>query len=64
VFPILEADRFVGRIEVKADRKAGSLTVQNLWPEAGVHWGQARHEKLDAELARLARFVGVGHVIR
>ncbi len=58
VYPILEGDRFVGRIEVKADRKQGQLNILNLWPEAGVKWTAARAEKLDAELARLARLVG------
>lgn len=64
VFPILERDRFVGRIEVKADRKSGCMTVTKLWPEPGVAWSAARHAKLDAELDRLARFVGVREVIR
>lgn len=63
VFPILEGDRFVGRIEVKADRKASRLTVQNLWVEPGVTWSAARARKLDAELDRMARFVGVGSVV-
>lgn len=62
VYPLLEGDRFVGRIEAKADRKAGHLTVLNLWPEPGVRWGAARGEKLSAELARMARFVGVSDV--
>ena len=64
VFPILEGDRFVGRIEVKADRKASRLTVQQLWVEPGVVWTPARADKLEAELARMARFVGVGAVER
>ena len=59
VYPLLEGDRFVGRIEVKADRKAGTLNVLNLWPEAGVKWTAARVAKLEAELQRMARFVGV-----
>lgn len=63
VYPLLESDRFVGRIEVKADRKAGRLDVLNLWPEPKVKWTSARAEKLEAELARLARFVGVDEVI-
>lgn len=58
VMPLLEGDRFVGRIEAKADRKRGVLTVHNLWPEPGVKWGPARRDKLDAELDRLGRFVG------
>ncbi|WP_299329133.1 crosslink repair DNA glycosylase YcaQ family protein [Parasphingopyxis sp.] len=63
VMPILERDRFVGRIEAKADRKAGVLTVSNVWPEPCVKWGQARWDKLDAELDRLGRFVGCRTVI-
>jgi uncharacterized protein YcaQ len=59
VFPLLEGDRFVGRIEVKANRKAGSLEVLNLWHEPGIKWSKSRDLKLQAELRRLARFVGV-----
>lgn len=58
VFPILEGHRFVGRIEIKADRKNSVLNVLNFWPEPGVRWPAARHEKLDAELDRMRRFVG------
>ena len=64
VFPILEGDRFVGRIEVKADRKAGCMTVTKLWHEPGVKWSAARYAKLDAELDRIARFVGTREVVR
>ncbi|MEP2102614.1 MAG: crosslink repair DNA glycosylase YcaQ family protein [Parasphingorhabdus sp.] len=57
VYPLLERDRFVGRIELKADRKAGIVKVIQIWPEQGVRWTSDRAEKLDAELARLARLV-------
>lgn len=63
VYPLLEGDRFVGRIEIKADRKAGLLNVLRLWKEPHVRWTDARAEKLDAELARMARFVGLQQVI-
>ena len=63
VYPLLEGDRFVGRIEVKADRKAGRLNVLKLWLEPRVKWTGARAAKLEAELARLARFVGLEQVI-
>jgi uncharacterized protein YcaQ len=59
VFPLLEGDLFVGRIEVKADRAKGALSVLNLWVEPDVQWTTARAGKLEAELARMARFVGV-----
>ncbi len=57
VYPLLEGDQFVGRIELKSDRKAGVLQVHKLWREASVTWTGARAAKLDAELARLARLV-------
>lgn len=59
VFPILEGDRFVGRIEAKADRKASVLSVLHLWTEPGVAWPASRHRKLAAELDRMRRFVGL-----
>jgi uncharacterized protein YcaQ len=54
VYPILEGCRFVGRIELKADRRASLLKVVNFWPEAGIRWSAPRFAKLDAELRRLA----------
>mgnify|MGYP001801404405 CR=1 FL=1 len=63
VYPLLEGDRFVGRIEVKADRKAGSLRVLNLWKEPKVKWTLARASKLEAELQRMVRFVGLQQLI-
>ncbi len=59
VYPLLEGDRFVGRIELKADRKAGRMNLLNFWPEPGVKWSSARYARLQAEIDRLARFVGV-----
>ncbi|MEL7485842.1 MAG: crosslink repair DNA glycosylase YcaQ family protein [Pseudomonadota bacterium] len=59
VYPILEGERFVGRIEAKAERKKGVLTVDNLWWEPGVKPTAARLRKLDGELDRLARFIGI-----
>ena len=62
VYPLLEGDRFVGRIEVKADRKAERLDVIRLWPEPGVKWTPARQNKLEAELDRFARLADVKEV--
>ncbi len=62
VYPLLEADRFVGRIELKSDRKANTLNVVQLWSEPGITWSNRRTKKLDAELARLSRFVGASEV--
>ena len=63
VYPLLEGDRFVGRIEVKADRKAGTLNVLSVWWEPKVKATSARLNKLNAELDRMARFVGVDDII-
>lgn len=62
VFPLMEGDRMIGRIDMKADRKAGSLEVRRLWLEKGVRPSAGRLEKLDAELQRVARFVGVERI--
>ncbi len=63
VYPLLEGDRFVGRMEIKADRRAGILRVIKLWKEARVQWTAARATKLEAELGRMARFVGLERII-
>lgn len=62
VYPLLEGHKFVGRMEIKADRKKGTLTVTGFWPEEGYMWSAQRYEKLDAELQRFARLIGVEHI--
>ncbi len=62
VYPLLEGDRFVGRIEVKGDRARETITVLAFWPEPGVKWSASRRDKLDAELARFARLAEVRDV--
>jgi uncharacterized protein len=59
VYPILEGDRFVGRIEAKGDRKAKCLNVLNFWPEDGINWSAGRKNKLEVELARFARLANL-----
>jgi uncharacterized protein len=62
VFPVIEGDRLVGRIDAKAFRDSGTLRVKAFWPEAGVRLTKARRTKLAAELDRLARFSGCDRV--
>lgn len=62
VFPVLEGDRLVGRLDSKAHRAEGTLRVRAFWPEAGIRPTKARAEKLDAELHRLATFAGCDRV--
>ena len=63
VYPLLEGDRFVGRIEIKGDRASGQMTVTGFWPEAGARWCAGRCARLEAELGRFARLAGLRLVI-
>lgn len=56
VFPVIEGDRMIGRIDMK--REEGVLAVRAFWPEAGVRMGNGRRNALHAELERAARFGG------
>lgn len=58
VFPLLEADRLVGRIDMKHHRKQGDLRVKGLWWEPKVRASSARDDRLMAELDRIRRFTG------
>lgn len=62
VFPILEGDRVVGRVDMKAFREVDALVVKALWPEEGVRWGKGRQQAFEAELDRLVRLAGVQHI--
>lgn len=62
VFPILEGDRFTGRIDLKAHRKEGFLEVKGLWWEAATEVSVKRQRALDRCLAQFAKFVGVDEV--
>ena len=58
VFPVMEGDQLIGRIDMKADRKAKRLDVTGFWPEPKVRMGAGRQKRLMAELDRAARFGG------
>ncbi len=62
VFPILEGNRLIGRIDMRCHRDAGSLTVTGLWLEPGAKLSKQRKAKLEAELDRYRRFTGCAKV--
>ena len=63
VFPLLEGDRFVGRIDMKAERARDRLAVKALWLEKPLTLSKARRARLEAELARQARLAGVRDIV-
>ena len=58
VLPILYGDRFIGRIEPKADKAARTLYVRNIWFEPGVRRTAKLSGLVDKAVLRLARFNG------
>ncbi len=62
VFPIMQGDRLVGRVDMQADRQAGTLHIRALWPEKSVRWGRGRQAKFEAELDRITRLACVDRV--
>jgi uncharacterized protein YcaQ len=63
VLPILERDRFIGRIDLKCDRLAKTLVVNGLWLEPGVRQSNTRNEQIAKELERYRAFVGADKVV-
>ena len=62
VFPLLEGDRLIGRIDMRADRTAATLEVKRLWMEEGVALTPARRKRIEQELARVAKLAEVDRV--
>jgi hypothetical protein len=58
VLPMLYGDRFIGRIEPKADRKTKTLTVRNIWFEPGIRQTKKLSGQIDRAVQRLAKFNG------
>jgi uncharacterized protein YcaQ len=59
IFPLLDGERLAGRMDMKADRAQGALTVAALWPEPGVAFGKGRMARLETALERVRRLTGL-----
>lgn len=56
VFPVMQGDRIIGRIDTKRDGDTTLVTA--FWPENDVAMGKGRIKALEAEIERAATFVG------
>jgi uncharacterized protein YcaQ len=62
VLPILERDRFVGRLDPRHDRARAALVVDGVWWEPGVRPTRARKRALERALEKLATRIGATSV--
>lgn len=58
VFPVMQGDRMIGRIDAK--RARDTLRTRAFWSEDGVKMGKARTAGLVSELERVRHLAGVG----
>ncbi|UCD75815.1 MAG: winged helix DNA-binding domain-containing protein, partial [Phycisphaerales bacterium] len=61
--PILQGDRFVGRLDPKLHRDHGELEIKALWWEPQVKVTRRLFADLDDSLHRLAAFLGVDQIV-
>ena len=64
VLPLLWRDRIVGRADLKAERREGSLVVKALHLERGVRRSAALDDAFERALDRLRRTIGLERVAR
>lgn len=62
VFPILEGDRLVGRVDMKAFRDRDTLHIRALWPERSVRWGKGRIAAFETEVSRVQKLASVSEI--
>ncbi len=63
VYPLLEGDKLVGRIDMRANRPENALQVKKLWLEKGVKYSAGREQRLASELVRQTRLAGVDTIV-
>jgi len=64
IFPLLEGERMIGRLDMKAERADDVLSLTALWPEPGIEFGKGRMARLDGALERVRKLVGLSAVRR
>lgn len=63
VYCLLADERFAARVDLKADRRAGTLRVQSAWSEPGHRWSSGQLlEVLVTESTRMANWLGLRRV--
>jgi uncharacterized protein YcaQ len=62
VLPILYGENFIGRAEIIAERKTGTLVVKNIWYESGVKQTTQLRKALNRCFQKFAKFNGCGTI--
>jgi uncharacterized protein len=62
VLPILYGENFIGRAEIIAERKTGTLVVKNIWYESGVKQTTQLRTALNRCFQKFAKFNGCGTI--
>ncbi|WP_379552561.1 winged helix-turn-helix domain-containing protein [Qipengyuania sp. DGS5-3] len=61
VFPVMQGDRLIGRLDAK--RAGTAISVRAFWPESGVRMGKARTAALLSELERVKYLAELEEVV-
>ena len=58
VYPVLEGDKMIARVDLSGGPKTGLRPIQQRWVEDGIKWSPRRQARLEAEVERLSRMAG------
>ena len=61
--PVLKGDKFIGRLDAKANRQKGVFELINFFPENGFNKKPVSDKKLSKKLGELSRFSGCKKVV-